>query len=254
MHFTDTQIMAWLAGFMWPFLRISVFIATMPIFGSKVVPVKIRIAMAVILTLSVTSLIPPVPKIDLFSATSLLISVNQVLIGVTMAFIFHLVFSLFVMGGQIIAMQMGLGFASMIDPQNGVQVPVISQFFVLMVTLLFFTLDGHLAMITLILDSFQTLPINAEFVLQENWWNIVLWANEMFANAVRLALPAVVIILLVNMAFGIVTRAAPQFNIFAVGFPFMLLVGFVAIYFSLGNISPIFIEAIESATQIVKFM
>lgn len=246
--------MAWLAGFMWPFLRISAFVATMPIFGSKVVPVRIRVAVAVILTISVTSLIPAVPKIDLFSATSFMISINQVLIGVTMAFIFHLVFSLFVMGGQIIAMQMGLGFASMIDPQNGVQVPVISQFFVLMITLLFFTLDGHLAMVSLVLDSFKALPINEEFVLQENWWNIVLWAKEMFANAVKLSLPVVVIILLVNMAFGIVTRAAPQFNIFAVGFPFMILVGFVAVYFSLRNISPIFIEAIESATQIVKMM
>jgi flagellar biosynthetic protein FliR len=150
----------------------------------------------------------------------------------------QLVFAMFVVGGQIMAFQMGLGFASMVDPSSGTQVPVISQFYVILLTLVFLALDGHLVMIDVIADSFRTLPIGTEGLTSDNFWALAMWGGNMYAGAVQIALPAIAALLMINLTFGIVTRSAPQFNIFAIGFPITLVAGFFIMMVTLPAIMP----------------
>ncbi len=236
MHFTGTELTGWLASLLWPFMRIGAMFAAVPIISARSVPVRIRVLLAFIIAWILVPVIPKPPVIDLISAEALLIGVYQVLIGVAMGFIVQMVFSAFIIAGQSIAMAMGLGFASIVDPQNGVQVPVVSQAFLIMATLVFLALNGHLLLIEVLADSFKRLPVGPFVISQEGLWQLVSWGSTMFVGGMLVALPAVAALLLVNLAFGVTSRAAPQLNIFAVGFPVMIMVGMAFIILTLPSI------------------
>jgi len=237
MNITGAELTSWLASVIWPFMRIGAMFAAVPIFSARSVPVRIRILLAFFIAWVLAPVIPKLPVIDLISAEAVLISVYQVLIGLAMGFILQMVFSAFVIAGQSIAMAMGLGFASMIDPQNGVQVPVVSQAFLIMVTLVFLALNGHLLLIEVLAESFQRLPVGPFVISHDGLWQLVSWGSNMFVGGMLVALPAVAALLLVNLAFGVTSRAAPQLNIFAVGFPVMIMVGLAFIILTLPSIT-----------------
>ena len=237
MNFTGVELTSWLATLLWPFMRIGAMFAAVPIFSSRSVPVRIRVLLAFLISWMLIPVIPEPPAVELISAQALLISIHQVLIGIAMGFILQLVFAAFVIAGQSIAMAMGLGFASMIDPQNGMQVPVISQAFLIMATLIFLSLNGHLVLIEVLANSFQNLPVGMLVPSREGLWQLVTWGSNMFAGGMLIALPAVAALLLVNLAFGVTTRAAPQLNIFAVGFPVMIMVGLSFLILTLPTIT-----------------
>jgi len=237
MNFTGAELMTWVASFMWPFIRIGAMFSAAPIFSARSVPVRIRVLLSVLIAWIIMPLIPAMPAVDLISAQSIVISIYQVFIGLAMGFILQMVYSAFVIAGQSIAMAMGLGFASIIDPQNGVQVPVVSQVLLVMVTLIFLSLNGHLMLIQMMVDSFTTLPVGLILPSADSLWQIVSWASTMFAGGMLIALPAVAALLLVNIAFGVTARAAPQLNIFAVGFPVMLMVGLIFLILILPTIT-----------------
>lgn len=232
------EVAGWVGSFMWPLTRIGAMLMAAPLFGARTVPVRVRLGLGVLLTWMLMPVIPPPPALDPLSATGLLIIAQQVLIGVAMGFILHMVFSALSQAGESVAMTMGLGFASMVDPQNGVQTPVVSQHYVVMGTLLFLALDGHLVAIEVLAGSFQRLPLGVDGLTREGLWQLVTWGAYMYAGAVLIALPAVVSMLLVNIAFGVITRAAPQLNIFAVGFPMTLMVGFLLLMVTLPSLIP----------------
>ncbi|MDH5256684.1 MAG: flagellar biosynthetic protein FliR [Gammaproteobacteria bacterium] len=244
MLFTGAELSAMVGNYFWPFVRISAFIAAMPVFTSTFITMRIRLVLAVSITLITVPLIPVVPQIDAMSINGVLLIAHQVLIGIAMGGIFHLVFAVFTIGGQIIAMQMGLGFATMVDPVNGAQAPVLSMFYILLVTLFFFIMDGHLAVIGLVIDSFNSMPIGLHSISQATMWNIVAWASKMFSGAVMVSLPAVTALLLINMSLGVIGRAAPQLNIFAVGFSITITAGFYVILVSL----PVVLTQFENIT------
>lgn len=224
---TTEQIGAWLGGLFWPFVRISAMMMAAPVFGARIMPLRIRILMAFAFSLVAIPLLPPVPAIDPISYSGLMIVAQQVLIGVSMGFIIQMVFQALVVAGESIANGMGLGFARMVDPANGVQVPVVSQFLIVMATLLFVILNGHLMLIDLVVESFRILPISEQGLSGNGAWFLASWASQMFAGGLLVALPAVTAMLVVNISMGVITRAAPQLNIFAVGFPLMILLGFI---------------------------
>jgi flagellar biosynthetic protein FliR len=159
-----------------------------------------------------------------------------------MGFILQLVMATLTIAGEAIAMTMGLGFASMVDPANGVNVPVLSQFFLIMGTLMFLALGGHLMIIQLVVSSFQSLPIGAEGFDRNSFWVVIAFSSQMFIGAIWIALPALVSILVITLAMGIMTRAAPQLNIFSVGFPVTMLMGFVILMLLLPAVLPRFNE------------
>ena len=237
-HLQAEQLNALVAGFLWPLFRIAAFVGAAPVLGARTVPARVKVAVAVVLTLVLYPLLPPVPALDPLSGAAVLVVAHQVLVGAAMGLVLQMVFNIFVLGGQVIAYQMGLGFASMVDPASGTQVPVVSQFYVLMATLVFFALGGHLALVQWLLDSFRDLPVGAGGLGGDGLWALVLWGGGLYAGAVRVALPAIGAILVLNLTFGVVTRAAPQFNVFSIGFPVTLLMGFVVMLATLGVVLP----------------
>lgn len=233
MTFTSAELTAWIGAYLWPLFRIGALVGIAPVLGSRTVPVRIRFGLALALTLLVAPLLPMPPAVDPLSPPGMLITAQQLLIGLTMGFALRVAFSALEIAGQVIGQLMGLGFASMLDPQNGVQVPVVSQFYTLMAVLLFLAFNGHLVLIEVLVESFRSLPVGAAGLPPASLWTLAAWAGQMFAGAVRVALPAVTALLVINLTFGVITRAAPQLNIFAVGFPVTLLLGFLVMLFSL---------------------
>ena len=130
---------------------------------------------------------------------------------------------------------MGLGFASMVDPQTGLQVPVVAQFYVVTTTLVFLMLDGHLLLIEMLLDSFNTMPIAVDGLEKVDLWSIIAWSSRVFAAGLLMALPVIASLLMVNVSFGVATRAAPQLNIFSVGFPVTIMLGLILMWLTLPN-------------------
>jgi len=252
MSFTGVELTTWLATLLWPFMRIGAMFAAAPIFSARSVPVRIRIILAFLIAWLLVPVLPAPPNVELISGQALLISVHQVLIGVAMGFILQMVFAAFIIAGQSIAMAMGLGFASMIDPQNGMQVPVVSQVFLIMVTLVFLALNGHLVLIDVLAKSFENLPVGMMVPSRDGFWQLVNWGSDMFAGGMLIALPAVAALLLVNLAFGVTTRAAPQLNIFAVGFPVMIMVGLAFIILTLPTITSHLGRLMLDATDLIQ--
>lgn len=238
MRFTSAEIMSLIGTYLWPLFRIGALVGAAPLFGTKTVPVRIRIGVALVLTAVIAPVLPAAPPMDPLGAEAIRVIMAQVMIGLAMGFALQMVFSAFVVGGQIISMGMGLGFAQMNDPVSGVAVPVVGQFYTIAVTLLFLALNGHLMLIEVLVESFTVLPVGTQGIALEGIWDLVNWAGRMFSWAVLIALPAVGALLLANIGFGIMTRAAPQLNIFAVGFMAIILLGLLVVYITLPNLVP----------------
>ena len=232
----------WVGSFLWPLFRIGSFLMVIPIFGTQLVTARIRIGLAVAMTVMVMPLIGDVPAVDGLSPQVAVITIQQVLIGSAMGFAVFMLFQVFVVMGQMIAMQMGLGFASMVDPANGVNVPVLSQFYLNGITLLFLAMNGHLVIFDVLIESFNTIPIAAEGMASESYRELAYRMTWLFASAMVMALPAMAAVLIVYLSFGVMTRAAPQMNIFAIGFPIALLFGLFANWVLVSDLAPHFQE------------
>ena len=148
-------------------------------------------------------------------------------------------------------MGMGLGFATAVDPQNGIQVPVVAQYYLVLSTLMFLAMNGHLLMIQILVDSFQSLPVGISGLSRDGLWALVGWGGRMFAGAVLIALTVMTAMLLINLAFGVMSRAAPQLNIFGVGFPVMMGAGFIVIMLSLPGLTPLVAELVQDAFELM---
>ena len=236
MSFSEAQLNLWLASFIWPLIRIGAMAAAAPILSSRQTPVIYRLGLVLVLTWLVMPVIPAPPLVDTFSHQAFLMVLQQILIGVVMGFVLQMVFGALVFGGQVIAYSMGLGFAAMMDPQNGVQVPVVAQFYLILATILFLVLDGHLVLIELLVQSFHTFPIAVDGISRNGLSDILVWGSSMFSGGLLMALPVMGALLLVNLGMGVITRAAPQLNIFAVGFPLTMLIGFLLMWASLPSL------------------
>jgi flagellar biosynthesis protein FliR len=251
MVITEAQFNAWLAAYLWPMVRIGAMLMAAPMFSSRQVPVRFRLMLMLLITWMVIPMLPPMPAADVLSHTGFMIMLQQVLIGVVMGFILQMVFGALIFGGQVVAYSTGLGFASMVDPQNGVQVPVIAQFYLILATLLFLLSNGHLLTIELLADSFQSLPVAVDGITRNGLLEVVAWGSRMFAGGLLISLPIVGAMLMVNMGMGVVMRAAPQLNIFSVGFPVTMLIGFALMWVTLPNLFDVFNEYLDGAFQLM---
>lgn len=256
MQFTDAQLSQWLADFFWPLLRIGAMLMAAPIFSVRQIPVRFRMLLAVAITLVVQPVLPPAPVIAIFSADALLLAAQQIAIGVALGFLLQMTFNALVFGGQVMAYSMGLGFANMMDPTNGVQVPVVAQFWLILAMLAFLLMNGHLILITAIVDTFSVMPIATDGLSRAGIWQLLSWASRMFAAGVLMAMPVIIALLLVNIGMGVVSRAAPQLNIFAIGFPITLLMGFVLIWITLpqvmNNFGSLVTETFEHSAAVLR--
>jgi flagellar biosynthetic protein FliR len=252
MEIPFNALIAWVNGYLWPFARIGAMLSVAPVFGARIFPARVRLSIAVALTLSVQPVVGTTPMFDALSVKSLVIMLHQILIGIWMGMVLQVGFAALIVAGQITAMSMGLGFASVVDPQNGVQVPIVSQFYLTIGTLLFFALEGHLVLIEIVARSFSLLPVGESGLSPDALFSLASWSALMFADGLRIALPVLSVVLLTNMAFGVATRAAPQLNLFAVGFATTIFIGFGAMWLTLTYSGPVFERALTASFQMIE--
>lgn len=248
-------LQTWIISLLWPLTRILGVIAAAPIFSHTAIPNQVKIGLGIMLTLIIVPTLAPMPHFEIFSFQGLLILVQQLVIGLAIGFSMRLVFSAVELAGQLVGMSMGLGFASFYDPQSQGQSTAVNQFLVLIAMLIFLSLDGHLLIITAAANSFETMPI-AVGGGGINPLKIAMWGETIFSSGLMLALPAVTALLITNMALGILTKTAPQLNLFGIGFPVTLSIGLIVLALSLpGMLKPIenFIEqGVNNMTQVAE--
>lgn len=222
--------------FFWCFTRVGTAIMTMPIFGTKMLSGNIRLMLAIIMSVTCVPFCTKHPAIDLLSFNSCIIMVQQFIIGMAIGLVLQLVFQIFSLLGDIISMQSSLSFAVLNDPSTNSTVPVIGQLYIILVSYLFLAFDGHLYFFQLLFGSFQVVPIDTNGLDAESYYQIVHLVSWMFANGIKIAMPAITALLMVNIAFGVMTKAAPQLNIFSVGFPITMIIGIMIIWLGIGTI------------------
>jgi flagellar biosynthetic protein FliR len=246
---TSAQLSAWLGAFIWPFFRILALISSAPILGNPSIPVRVKVGLAVALTLVLAPILGSMPAVEPGSAIGLLILAQQIVIGVAIGFIMRIIFTAVEMAGNIASMQMGLGFATFFDPQNAAQTPVVGTFLGLLASLLFLALNGHLYLIEVLAQSFQTLPVSTQPFSAAGWHALAGWGGEIFLAGLLLSMPIMAALLITNLALGIMTRAAPQLNVFSIGFPITLAAGFVVLAIALPYFVPLFDRLLHDALQ-----
>ena len=234
MDFLVTEVVERFYAFMAPMIRISAFLLAAPFFSIRAVSVRIRVLLAFVLTWMIYPL-SEWPVLDPTSAEGLKAIFAQVFIGVLMGLLLQIVNAALIIGGQAVSASMGLSMANMVDPSMG-NVPVIAQFFVICSTLIFLGLGGHVLVISLLLESFMLVPIGSVIELQQLLELTIEWSAMMFLGAILIGLPLMASLLFINIGLGIITRAAPALNIFAVGFPAMILAGIVLLSLSMTSI------------------
>ena len=236
---TSAQWLAWIAAFVFPLARILAVVASTPILGDREVSLQTRIGLALLLTVLVSPSLQIGADLDPGSAQGILILLEQILIGTVMGFSIRVVFAAAEMAGEVTGLQMGLGFASFYDPQNASFQPVLSQFLGVLMSLLFLSMNGHLYVLSALVDSFHTVPVTAVPPHALGLQTLVSWAGSLFLDALQIALPLLAVLMMTNIALGVLTRSSPQLNLFAVGFPITLAAGFLALTLSLPYFKPL---------------
>ena len=229
---SSTDLDALLALFFYPFVRILAWLSIDPLLGNRSIPLRVRVVLGFVLTIAIAPILPPLPPVALASGEGILLLLQQVAVGAVLGFSLRIVFAIVELAGQFMALQMGLSFATLFDPINGAQTPVIAQFLVLATSLILFAFNGHHLVIAALAQSFVDVPIGTALATP-GFVAVVHWGGAMFSNGLHIALPVTAALLTTSLTIGMMSRAAPQLNLFAVGFPLTLGAGFVVLYFTL---------------------
>ncbi len=249
---SEEQLMQFIGQYIWPLMRISAFYFAVPVIGARTVPARVRIILSLFTVIILVPVLPPAPVTSLLSLQGFFLVIQEVLIGLTLGFCMQVVMHVFVLAGQFIAMKMGLGFAAMNDPSSGVSVTILSQFYLLLSTLLFLSVNGHLVVLQLLIDSFTTFPIGGVGMTSGHFATIVGMGSWLFSAALLITLPLFTSLLIVNMSFGVMSRSAPQMNVFTVGFPITLILGFILMWFTFANFLPVYFDIMEEGMGVLR--
>jgi flagellar biosynthesis protein FliR len=245
------DVSMWVSRLWWPMLRVGGFALTAPAFSETVVPGLVKIVLSVSLAFLMAPLVQIPADLSIFSAAGLLAAVQELLIGVAIGMVVQLTFEALTFAGQTISMTMGLGFATLVDPQRGANTTVLGQMFMIFGILTYLAVNGHLVLLGALAQSFQTLPIGAANIDKNFALSVALWGARVFESGLLIALPAVIALVIVNLALGVVTRAAPQLNLFGIGFTITLLCGFFVLIADLEGIMSGISSLIQSALMAV---
>lgn len=245
MTFSEAQVMQWLAPFIWPFLRILALLGSMPILSQRVVPARVKVALAMLVAVSAQATLPPLPVVALDSSQALLLVLQQLLIGVALGFAARMVFAAIELAGDTIGLQMGMNFAMFFDPSSGGQVTSVARFFGTTASLLFVTINGHLLIMAAVVQSFQAFPVGPEPFAFLRAVQPHVWGAEIFRLGLWVALPLTAMLLFTNLVLGVIARVASQLNIFAIGFPITVGVGLLGVLFTLPMMQVPFTMALE---------
>jgi flagellar biosynthesis protein FliR len=231
--FDLAQLEAWIAIFLFPFVRVLALLASAPVLGHRNIPLRVKVclAFAVSATLGPTLGIGGTQTIA--SSQGLIILIQQILIGVSMGFTVRLIFGAIELAGEIMGSQLGLNFAGFFDPQSAQLGTPFGAWLGVIATLIFLAMNGHLLMIFALSESFRILPIGTESFIAADWQKYALLGTELFRIALMLALPVIVAMLLCNLALGVLSRIAPQVNLLSLSFSVTIIVGLAVLMLSL---------------------
>jgi flagellar biosynthesis protein FliR len=249
---TSGQLETWLGQVFWPFTRVAACLMTAPAFSAVFVPARTRLVIAMGIAIIIAPMVPPPEGISALSLAGLIVLAQQLIIGVALGFCMQVVFDAVTLGGQLLSNSMGLSFAYNMDPQHGEQTPVIGMFYSLLVTLTFLALNGHLRLIEMLVDGFRTLPVGTDGLGPAGYWTIATWGATLFSGALSVALPGVTALLIVNVSFGVMSRAAPTLNLFAVGLPVSLVFGLTIILAGLPTVQTGFTKLMQDALVVIR--
>ncbi|WP_395699108.1 flagellar biosynthetic protein FliR [Aquabacterium sp.] len=243
--FTEAQLTAWITPWLWPFLRALALMTSLPVFSQRAVPMRVKIALSLFIALAAQVSLPEMPAVALDSPQALMLVLQQVLIGISLGFAVRLVFAAVELGGELIGLQMGLNFAGFFDPGTASQGTASGKFFGTIVAFLFVIINGHLAIIAALIQSFIAFPVGPEPFAFLRATQPQAWGAELFTLGLWIALPLVGMLLFVNLVLGVISRVAPQINVFAVGFPITLGVGLIGMLLTLPLMQQPFTMALE---------
>ena len=250
------DVSMWVNRLWWPMLRIGGFVLAAPIASETTIPTLVKIVLSLSLAFVMAPMAPVPAALSIFSGAGVLAAVQELLIGVAIGMVVQLAFEALTFAGQSISLTMGLGFATLVDPQRGAQTTVLGQMFMIFGVLTYLAINGHLVLLGTLADSFQTLPIGVGHVDRNFVLSVVLWGMQVFESGLLIALPAVIALVIVNLALGVVTRAAPQLNLFGIGFTITLICGFFALIAGLdgimSGISSLINSALTAAAELVR--
>ena len=223
-------VMDLLAGLFLASLRIGAFLISSPFFGGSAVPLQVRIIMAVLLGVAVMTTVE-VPDWQAFAGLKgLQVILTELAIGISSGLILTIWFSAVLLAGEKIASSAGLGFAAQIDPDSGGQTPVVSKTFSLFLTVIFLSWNGHLLVLRAVADSYTYLPVGAMPAFPVLIQSGIAAAGSMFLAATIIMLPLTAFLMAINLVIGVITRSAPQLNLFSFGFPISMIAIFVLLY------------------------
>ena len=249
---TTGQLETWIGQVLWPFVRVGSCLMVAPVFSSQAVPARIRIVLAGAIAMILAPMIVVPQDLTAFSIAGLVVTAQQVVIGIALGFCLQLVFDAITLGGQLIANSMGLSYALSLDPIRGTGSTALGEMYSIFVTLVFLALNGHLRLIEVLADGFRTLPIGGTGFGPADLWQVVIWGGTLFGGALSIALPAITALLIVNLAFGMVSRAAPALNLMAVGFPVMLIFGLLVLVVSVPQLLSGFERLLEQSFTVLQ--
>jgi flagellar biosynthesis protein FliR len=239
--FGDADLARWFSDFFWPFLRTLALFAAAPGFSSMAIPAPLKVALALVVAIVLAGAIGPSPPLAP-SWTTLVLVIEQIAVGLAIGFAMQLTLGAMAFAGDLIGVQMGFGFAGLLDLQSGFEVPAMADFFSLVGLLLFFGLNGHLILLGVLVKSFAVVPVAPSAGITLPGWHALAGAGTvLFQMGVWLALPVVAILLAAELAVALVSRVAPQINPMSVGFSVFMLVGIAATI----GLLPFFIPAVE---------
>jgi flagellar biosynthetic protein FliR len=253
-QFTTDILMNWVVSFMWPLSRILGLFTSAPLFSISNFPMTARIGMALAISILVSPILPAQSMIDPFSLSGIASLMNQFIIGIAIGFVMRIFFTAIEMMGDLIGMSMGMSFASFYNPQTQAQTQVISQFFSMVLILLFITTDLHLVVIDSLIQSFYIVPIDQVSLNVRGFKEMAFLGAKIFSIGLQLSLPIVTALLITNIALGVLTKAAPQLNLFGIGFPVTMAVGLVMIFVSLPYMIKPFIKSLTDGIETIRFI
>ncbi|KJM63359.1 flagellar biosynthetic protein FliR [Pluralibacter gergoviae] len=223
---TSDQWLHWVSLYFWPLLRILALIATAPILSEKSVPKRVKLGLGVLIAVIVAPSLPAT-GVTIFSGNALWLALQQILIGTLIGFTMQLAFAAVRTAGELIGLQMGLSFATFVDPGSHLSMPVLARIMDLLALLLFLTFNGHLWLISALVDTFHTLPVGGDPLNANAFMALTRTGGLIFLNGLMLALPVITLLLTLNLALGMLNRMAPQLSVFVIGFPITLTVGII---------------------------
>tara|TARA_R110000868_G_scaffold148617_2_gene370633 strand:- start:5259 stop:6050 length:792 start_codon:yes stop_codon:yes gene_type:complete len=259
MNIDISEVLQYIDSFIYPFCRVIGFFLFAPIFNFVNIYNKVKIGIALIITFALVPVLSSNynAQVELFSYRSFILMALEFIVGVSIGFIMQMFFQLFLFAGKITASQSFLSFAEVNESSSGIggsdgNVPLLGQIYLIMVYLIYLSLDGHLLIINILQSSFNDVNVASLSIDKNIFWKIVSFGYYIFAGGLLLALPAICALLIVNITFGIVTKVAPQFNLFAVGFPAILIIGLLVFIITLGGISDFFIKFSDDILNIIN--